>query len=614
MSKNHKYFKRKPEFWNIMDYLNECDLEPFDLKFKMASKSFLKLWRGRGPARSPFIQGSDPALAPLGRSLSARQADVLCDRIEAKEWEKRRTRQQVHVHQSVNVNLNVTIINGGTVGCINNEAMSSKRNQNEDDREEKLTKRTKINEHFSPVCETKNDHVQRPCDNILPGDIQRPCDENTPPGDTQKSNGHTTSSPCRKSDRYATPSPYIKPDGSTTPSSCSPTLGSSTVEISLFDYISNPFLEENSIISIDDVPQELTFEHDNINNDLFLGEINVSQLFSNYQSRSLELAKTKGLFVESNVHEILSLSSIFLLTQNSHSDIMINMFGSPLLDQIYQEFMPTQQATLDPQCELIFREAIKMAMKNSCEHAVNWLYGKLARENVLRENAGSTILDCLRTLPTLNIRSDHSEMTHITNYLDRIMKGFFDDPNRHIVQWSNTALEESKAKNFDGRTKQPDFTVSVIHQLRAKAVLFVGEVTPPTQKNNVFKICNDLIRIGIFMKDCLDSAIDKGADIKVLGFQCIDYKVDFYAMDLTKGSYVMIHIGQITLPASVKEMLSFVDEFEMLLRIQKIFRESFNSLYANLCHPGSPLAKASFKRKTLSTPKFQQLVSKTQCQ
>ncbi|RHZ82782.1 hypothetical protein Glove_103g49 [Diversispora epigaea] len=140
--------------------------------------------------------------------------------------------------------------------------------------------------------------------------------------------------------------------------------------------------------------------------------------------------------------------------------------------------------------------------------------GQLATEKILRENAGYTILDCLRTLPMSTIRSDHSEITHITNYLDRIMRGFFDDPNQHIVQWPNTALEESKAGKFEGRAKQPDFTVPVIHQLQTKAVLFVGEVTPPSQKNNVFKNCNDLIRIGVFMKDCSDSAIEKGADVK----------------------------------------------------------------------------------------------------
>ncbi len=73
----------------------------------------------------------------------------------------------------------------------------------------------------------------------------------------------------------------------------------------------------------------------------------------------------------------------------------------------------------------------------------------------------------------------------------------------------------------------------------------------------------------------------------------------------------MLHVGQMTFPASVKEMLSFVDEMDLLFRVREIFRESFNVLYTNLCRPSPPLAKASFKRDTLNSPKFRQLVSKT---
>ncbi|CAJ0631883.1 21_t:CDS:2, partial [Entrophospora sp. SA101] len=58
--------------------------------------------------------------------------------------------------------------------------------------------------------------------------------------------------------------------------------------------------------------------------------------------------------------------------------------------------------------------------------------------------------------------------------------------------------------------------VSAIHQLQTNGVLFVGEVTSSAEKGNVFKNCNDLTRVGIFMKDCIDSAVDKGADVKVL--------------------------------------------------------------------------------------------------
>jgi hypothetical protein len=104
------------------------------------------------------------------------------------------------------------------------------------------------------------------------------------------------------------------------------------------------------------------------------------------------------------------------------------------------------------------------------------------------------------------------------------------NPDKEIIKWPNTGLDESKARKLQGRSKQPDFTISIIHRLRKNGVIFVVKLAR-LRKNNVYKNCNDLIRVGIFMKDCLDSVIDKGADIKVLGFQCIG-KLLFFIMQI----------------------------------------------------------------------------------
>lgn len=82
-------------------------------------------------------------------------------------------------------------------------------------------------------------------------------------------------------------------------------------------------------------------------------------------------------------------------------------------------------------------------------------------------------------------------------------------------------------------------------------------------------------------------------------------------LDLIKGTYFMLHIGQISVPASIKEMLSFVDELDTLLLVREIFQKMYNTLYDELCNPGWPSEKAKFKRETLETPKFRQLVDKT---
>ncbi|PKY47282.1 hypothetical protein RhiirA4_444767 [Rhizophagus irregularis] len=388
--------------------------------------------------------------------------------------------------------------------------------------------------------------------------------------------GYTTPCPMKKNSTVELPSTTLFDDisdqdtGYTTPCPMKKNL---TVELprvterqnKIHVDIDNPFLEESDfILSIDDIPQGLTFKDENSVDDFYMGDINVSSLFRYYQNQSLKLARDKGLFVESNVHEILSLSSILMLSPNSHSTLMIDSFGSPLLDQIHQELIPTQQV-LDSESESKFRKAIKKANKNSRDDAIDWLSAELVNNRNLKKNFGSVILKGLETLPADKIRNEPSETSLITNHLDYIMKGIFQDPDKHIVQWPNTALDESKLRKFEGRTKQPDFVVSVIHQLQTVADTVIGEVSPPAQKANVYKNCNDLIRLGVFMKDCVDFAIDRGAEINVIGFQCVDHTVDFYATNLVNGMYVMVHIGQTTVPVSLKEMLSFVDDIEIFL-------------------------------------------------
>jgi len=82
-------------------------------------------------------------------------------------------------------------------------------------------------------------------------------------------------------------------------------------------------------------------------------------------------------------------------------------------------------------------------------------------------------------------------------------------------------------------------------------------------------------------------------------------------MDLVQGIYTIINVGQVLIPASLKDMSSFIDSMELSLGIQDIFRESYKNLYARLCNPGSLIKKATFKQDTLCTPKFRKLVSKT---
>ncbi|CAG8849178.1 43663_t:CDS:2, partial [Gigaspora margarita] len=255
--------------------------------------------------------------------------------------------------------------------------------------------------------------------------------------------------------------------------------------------------------SIESTPA--TNKNRDLEEDFFIEECNISKLFQQYQSESINLANSSGLYIETNIHEILALTSIFMLTPNSYSEMMISSFG---------------KRELDAECESKFRRIIKQSINDSQDSAIKFSIAYLT-DNNSKENLGFVILEGLRLLSSLKLKSQLSEMSLITNYLDYIMKGLFHEPDKYRVEWLNTGLKESRARKLEGRARQPDFIVSAINQLETSGTLFVGEVTASAKKGNVYKNCKDLIRISVFMKECIDLAIDKGADIKLLGFQCI---------------------------------------------------------------------------------------------
>ncbi|PKY13297.1 hypothetical protein RhiirB3_518679 [Rhizophagus irregularis] len=381
-------------------------------------------------------------------------------------------------------------------------------------------------------------------------------------------------------------------------------------------YSSGDSFTENEKIIITNIPSNL-LQLGSLESDLCINNVNISAKFRAYINEAISHANTDGLYVESNTHEILSLSSILVLIPNSYSTKMVEIFGLQVLASIHHEYTPTLSISLDTEIECIYRNVIKTCLKVSRSNAIDLLCTNLANRNELRNNFGFLMLDLIRTLPIDKIRNEPSELTLITNYLDRIMKDAFHNPDKYIAQWPNTALTESRIRKLDGsRTKQPDFVVTMKYQSQTTNIIYVGEVSGPSEKNSVYKNCLDLIRIGVFMKDCIDSAISRGAEIKILGFQCIAYKVDFYILDLiSEGLYTMNHIAQISIPETIKDLFIFIEELHVLLNIRNILLESYDIFIDKLENPGSAQLelKSSFKKNTLDTPEFNRLVSKTRC-
>nr|CAG8503409.1 1700_t:CDS:2 [Entrophospora candida] len=169
-----------------------------------------------------------------------------------------------------------------------------------------------------------------------------------------------------------------------------------------------------------------------------------------YKNESIELSNTCGLYVETNVREILAITSIFMESRKGA--------------------YPEQLLKIEDKIKEVEKEAG-------------------TEEEKPARNSGFIILEGLKMLPSSKLKDFPTNLTNIR----------LNGPIR--------VLKKAKHENWN-------FTVSAIHQLQTDGVLFVGEVTPSAEKGNVLEDCNDLIRVGIFMKDCIDSAVDKGADVK----------------------------------------------------------------------------------------------------
>ncbi|KAI8884175.1 hypothetical protein K501DRAFT_332847 [Backusella circina FSU 941] len=103
--------------------------------------------------------------------------------------------------------------------------------------------------------------------------------------------------------------------------------------------------------------------------------------------------------------------------------------------------------------------------------------------------------------------------------------------------------------------KRPDATLTKLTQLSYGPSLGFGEakVAQPTANNN--DLCHDLLRLGIFCKEAIDTHHWNAC----LTFQIHGFTIVFYLMRLRHdGIYTMYEIAKVLFPRSLEELSSFI--------------------------------------------------------
>ncbi|CAO3591617.1 unnamed protein product [Absidia cylindrospora] len=343
----------------------------------------------------------------------------------------------------------------------------------------------------------------------------------------------------------------------------------------------------------------------------FVEGIDISLNFYDFQKHVRGMINSNPLFVETHVHHLLAMSSILLLRPRCiHQDL------KKFLD------IGTRQAAIkkvktDLQLEgKAFNKVLKQKIMDIIEDVrrlriskkkgLMLLYSLDEEATELENKIIFSIGAMMMKLPDEALMDDIKEMELITRYLDPALQPLFDDLDNDILfRWSNTISTQAKTPTAMNISKRrPDASIDVAEGIYIQRSYGFGEVKSGTESKNHYALSRDLIRLGVFSQNAIDAANLKG----VLSFQAIGNQVTFFITKLVAdGLYIMVEIGFIDVPCSLRELASYTVHLNDVLNI-------INAFYGECGDSTTPEERTDVEartRPTMKTPEMDRIVDTT---
>ncbi|KAI9490496.1 hypothetical protein BDB00DRAFT_790261 [Zychaea mexicana] len=113
----------------------------------------------------------------------------------------------------------------------------------------------------------------------------------------------------------------------------------------------------------------------------------------------------------------------------------------------------------------------------------------------------------IEKLPNQDIKEEVLEFKLCLRYIDPVLSGLFDDPDRGtLFRWTSVTNEESKYRYI---TKQrPNSVISQLDGLFYGPSLGFVEVKSAKKGSDKFAVSNDLVRLGLLSKNSIDRSND----------------------------------------------------------------------------------------------------------
>ncbi|CAG8756231.1 8222_t:CDS:2, partial [Ambispora leptoticha] len=121
------------------------------------------------------------------------------------------------------------------------------------------------------------------------------------------------------------------------------------------------FLDDDQEFFLDD---SVALDENDDGNPYMFQDKNISALFTSYRLNAQQMARESGLSIETNYHEILSLSHILLLQADNFSDLQIEQFSGDTLVDFRKHMRNTYiiKNKVTQSVKAIFRECIEIAL------------------------------------------------------------------------------------------------------------------------------------------------------------------------------------------------------------------------------------------------------------
>ncbi|KAG0197399.1 hypothetical protein BGX28_009107 [Mortierella sp. GBA30] len=287
-------------------------------------------------------------------------------------------------------------------------------------------------------------------------------------------------------------------------------------------------------------------------------DINVAAGFQSYFSK----VKASRVYIK-HTDQALGRSGIVLI-KDVGTELQNMHFGSDTLAKLrllfHKRFWKTADVTTERSQVRGWLDAIEDRKFDRAESFTEIISS--CPSSSLARKLCTYVLSALNDFPLVNDKS-YSESTGISCYIAPLCRVFMASTEK--LTFFNFVDKKTVSSQTTSSRKEPDMVLELKDASnRTICDLAFGEATSHSQQNQHKKNAKDLVRLGLNLKDSLDSIEDRYdvRDAVLTGVQVVADTMSIYLMARCGNMYLMVHEQDYVVPDSLKSLLLMNSQYK----------------------------------------------------